>query len=203
MGKHLSGTAITAIKRVTFAHLLQSPVNPHVAHSLLITITSFSWQNVACWTSGAEVAGQLKETQKKPRWRRYLRFRKRRRGTVIVDTSKGILVVSEDGKTYNLPGGAAKDGESWRDAAIRELEEETGLKADEYSYLFACTSRIHRDIKGGFFQDAHKVYVMKASGVAEPKNEVKHVAYTNDSNVNLSGTTKRIIEKYLEGRVQT
>jgi hypothetical protein len=47
------------------------------------------------------------------------------------------------------------------------------------------------------------VYLTKASGVAEPKNEIKHVAYTTDSNVNLSGTTKKIIAKYLEGRVQT
>ncbi len=148
-------------------------------------------------------AGQFKEMQKKPLWRRYLRFRKRRRGTAVVDTSKGILVVSEDGKTYHLPGGAAKNGESRKDAAIRELEEETGLKATEYSYLFDCTSRIHRDIKGGFYQDTHKVYLTKASGVAEPKNEIKHVAYTTDSNVNLSGTTKKIIAKYLEGRVQT
>jgi 8-oxo-dGTP diphosphatase len=152
---------------------------------------------------GADVVG-LKETQKKRRrWKRYLRFiRKRRRGTAIVDTSKGILVVSEDGKTYYLPGGAAKDGENRRDAALRELEEETGLKASECSYLFECSGRIHRDIKGVFFKDAHKVYLMKASGVAEPRNEITHVAYTKDPNVNLSYTTKRIIKKYFEGRVQ-
>ena len=145
---------------------------------------------------------QVKETQKKPRWRRYLRIRKRRRGTAIVDTSQGILIVSENGKIFYLPGGAAKDGESWKDAALRELEEETGLNAEECSYLFECSGRIHRDVKGGFFKDAHKVYLMKASGIAQPQNEIKHVAYTKDSNVNLSYTTKRIIEKYLEQKVQ-
>ncbi len=113
------------------------------------------------------------------------------------------MVVSEDGKKYHLPGGAAKGEEKWENAALRELEEETGLKAQECAYLFDCSGRIQRDIKGGFFKDAHKVYLMKASGAAEPKNEIKYVAYTKDANVNLSHTTKRIIKKYYEGGVKT
>ena len=55
--------------------------------------------------------------------------RRRRRGTVIVDTPKGILVVNEGESTYYLPGGGARIGESGRNAAIRELLEETGLRA--------------------------------------------------------------------------
>jgi hypothetical protein len=43
---------------------------------------------------------------------------------------------------------------------------------------------------------------MKVSGVAEPKNEIKYVAYTKDFNANLSFTTNRIIEKYSKGRVK-
>jgi len=47
--------------------------------------------------------------------------RRRRRGTVIVDTPKGILVVNEGESTYYLPGGGARMGESRRNAAMREL----------------------------------------------------------------------------------
>jgi hypothetical protein len=39
---------------------------------------------------------------------------------------------------------------------------------------------------------------MEVSGAAEPRNEIKYVAYTKGSNVNLSYTTNRIIEKYFE-----
>lgn len=54
---------------------------------------------------------------------------KRRRGTAIVETPKGILVVASSNGVYLLPGGGANDGESRTDADIRELKEETGLIA--------------------------------------------------------------------------
>ena len=148
----------------------------------------------------------LKETKKRRRWRRLRLFRKRRRGTAIVDTSKGILVVSEDGKTYCLPGGAVKGEERWKDAALRELEEETGLKASDCLYLFDFKGRIQRDIKGGFFRDAHKVYLTETCGEAEPKNEITHISYfvyPNNGNVGLSYATRRIIEKYLEEKADS
>ncbi len=153
-------------------------------------------------TSSMSVSSTKEIKKKQGNWKRIFRYRKRRRGTAIVDTPRGILVVSEDGKKYDLPGGAAKDGESPRDAALRELEEETGLKTDECSYLFECNGCIQRDIKGGFFRDAHKVYLTKVTGVAEPKNEIKYIAYTKNSTVKLSSITNRIIEKYFEGRVK-
>ena len=112
--------------------------------------------------------------------------RRRRRGTVIVDTPKGILVVNEGEGTYYLPGGGARMGENRRNAAIRELLEETGLKAINCSYLFEYTSNFN----------FHKVFLMEATGVAKPRKEIKHLAYFNGSNVNVSDTTKKIIEIY-------
>lgn len=129
---------------------------------------------------------------------------RRRRGTVIVDTLKGILVVSESGRTYYLPGGGARHRESRRSAALRELEEETGLRATDCSYLFEYREvRIHKDRTGGFFRDVHKVFLVKSNGVAKPRKEIRHLAYFNSSNVNVSYTTRRIIEKYYEIRNST
>jgi 8-oxo-dGTP pyrophosphatase MutT (NUDIX family) len=76
-----------------------------------------------------------------------LMVRKRRRGTAIVDTPNGILVVSKDGRTFLTPGGRRPTPRERQDAAIRELMEETGLKVVDIAFLFEFTGRIHRDTR--------------------------------------------------------
>jgi 8-oxo-dGTP diphosphatase len=127
-----------------------------------------------------------------------LMVRRRRRGSVIVDTPDGILVVSERGRTYLLPGGVAKRHESRQSAAIRELREETGLEAIDCSYLFEYRGKVHVGRNGRLFRNAHKVFSVKTNGVPEPRSEIKHLAYFDGSNVHVSLATRRIIEKYRE-----
>ena len=111
---------------------------------------------------------------------------KRRRGTAIVDTPEGILVVSRDNRTFCLPGGGAELGESRRDAEIGELKEETNLLAVDCCILFEYTS----------FVNSHKVFLMETSGVARPENEIRYLSYFDGSNLKVSNTTWEIIELY-------
>jgi 8-oxo-dGTP diphosphatase len=121
----------------------------------------------------------------------------RRRGTAIVDFPEGILLVSESGNRYSLPGGNARKGESRKEAAIRELGEETGLKALECVYLFEYSGKgTHKDVKGGFFKTAHKVFLVKTDGVPKPRREVKHVRFFDGSNVTLHDSSRKIIDRY-------
>jgi 8-oxo-dGTP diphosphatase len=122
--------------------------------------------------------------------------RTRRRGTAIVDTPNGILVVSLGGKHFLLPGGGARRGESRRDAVARELMEETGLKAVDIAYLFDFTGGTNKGVRGGLFRNAHKVFLVTATGAAEPKQEVKQIAYYDGSGPSLSYSAKMIIERY-------
>nr|WP_244520335.1 NUDIX hydrolase [Fictibacillus solisalsi] len=49
------------------------------------------------------------------------------------EMSETILMVKNYGDKssyYTLPGGAAEDGETLKEAAIREVKEETGLEID-------------------------------------------------------------------------
>ncbi len=118
----------------------------------------------------------------------------RRRGTAIVDTPKGILVVSGRHKLFILPGGGARHGESREKATMRELEEETGLKTTSSKYLFT-----HHDSRDRKIRNLHKVFLIKVNGQAKPDgHEVKHIAYWKpDSDITISPTTRILVEKYL------
>jgi 8-oxo-dGTP diphosphatase len=111
---------------------------------------------------------------------------KRRRGTAIVETPDGILVVSRDNRTFYLPGGGAEKGESRREAAIRELREETGLEALDCRFLFEYPS----------FSNDHKVFLIEPEGVAEPESEIRYIDYFDGSNLKVSSVTWEIIELY-------
>jgi 8-oxo-dGTP pyrophosphatase MutT (NUDIX family) len=118
----------------------------------------------------------------------------RRRGTVLVDTLKGILIASHN-KTWLLPGGGANQGESREKAAIRELREETGLRATNCKYLF----EYDEPDDGRKIRNLHKVFLIEAEGKPKPNHyDVHHFAFWKpDSNIKLSPTTKRIVDRYI------
>jgi len=122
--------------------------------------------------------------------------RARRRGTAVVATSDGILVVSKDGRHFILPGGGARRYESEIDAAVRELREETGLETVDIVYLFDFRGRVRTGTRGGSFRNAHKVFLVTATGVPEPRQEIRRVAYYDGSSPKISYSARKIIEKY-------
>jgi len=112
---------------------------------------------------------------------------KRRRGTAILETEKGILLTAMSGGTFLLPGGGANKGESRFRAAIRELEEETGLMANYAKIIFRHESHSHE----------HTVVLVKARGTPKPKHEVRYIDYfKHGKNIKISKGTKDIIKKY-------
>ncbi len=123
----------------------------------------------------------------------------RRRGTAIVEFPEGILVVSQGSESFMLAGGGANKGESRRKAAMRELQEETGLKPLDSKYLFSYKGRLHKDFKDrGSFRDNHKVFLIKTEGTPTPQKEIKRIAFFKEgSGLKLVYSTKEIIEKFL------
>jgi 8-oxo-dGTP diphosphatase len=123
---------------------------------------------------------------------------KRRRGTVIVDTTEGILLVSgKEKRFFLLPGGGAQYYESRKQAALRELQEETNLKAASVTYLFSHIGAIY-EYKGSLKRNHHKVFLVKSSGIPQPTNEVKYIEYYQPGDqTKISSSTQEIIEKYL------
>jgi ADP-ribose pyrophosphatase YjhB (NUDIX family) len=76
---------------------------------------------------------------------------------------------------------------------MREVEEEIGLKVVSSRYLFT-----HNDSEDKRIRNLHKVFLVKVKGTPKPDgHEVKHIAYWKPgSDINLSNTTRLLIEKY-------
>lgn len=130
-------------------------------------------------------------------YRRKRKPHQRRRGTALVEMPQGILVVAGRKDVYSLPGGGCGKKEKREHAALRELEEETGLKGRSPKYLFSETSSPHKSHGGGYFQDNHKVFLIKADGSPRPRKEIKKVAfYKSGSSIRLGRTSRKIINRY-------
>lgn len=129
------------------------------------------------------------------------KVQKRRRGTAIVETNQGIILVSaKSAEFYLLPGGGAELYESRKQAAIRELFEETGLKATSAIYLFSHIGETYL-YKDNLSKNCHKVFLIKSSGIPEPRNEVKYIKYYNlGDQTKLSKSTNDILEKYFNNK---
>jgi 8-oxo-dGTP diphosphatase len=119
----------------------------------------------------------------------------RRRGTAIVENSRGILVISGRMQLFLLPGGGAYIHETRMNAAVRELKEETGLEAKNCRYLFSYDD----PNDGRKVRNLHKVFLIETHGRPHHKSsESRHIAYWNrDSNLTLSRSTRAIAERYL------
>lgn len=123
----------------------------------------------------------------------------RRKGVAIVDTNKGILVVSGRRKIFVIPGGGANRGETRKKATIRELREETGLKTKSVKYLFSYKGRKWHDHKGKSVMNHAKVFLIKAYGKARPRHEIKYINYWNlRSRLRISHSTENLIKRYFE-----
>lgn len=129
-------------------------------------------------------------------------LKKQYRGTVILESTDGILVTATSRGSYMLPGGRAnrKHGESRLEAAVRELREETGLHAVLALELFEYKAP---PFVTKNFQDYHKVFYVKVKVKEKPKpgDEVKYVDYFKPGMDKINGRDiskihRNIIEMY-------
>lgn len=92
----------------------------------------------------------------------------RDRATVVVIRDGLVLLARDEGTAFfNMPGGGIEQGEPPEEAAVRELEEETGLIARGAEGLFVWESTSQR----------HHVYRIEAGGEARTGGEVAELLW--------------------------
>ncbi|MCA7949466.1 NUDIX domain-containing protein [Burkholderia seminalis] len=97
------------------------------------------------------------------------------RATVLCRRGDRILLVARLNARWVLPGGTPRPGESLRDAARRELLEETGLACGNARYLFriAGAHKLHHVFLAEIDPDA----------IARPMSEIAHCAWIDRESV--------------------
>jgi 8-oxo-dGTP diphosphatase len=93
-------------------------------------------------------------------------------GGVVLRDGAVLLVHRPEYDDWSLPKGKLDPGESWKEAARREVEEETGLDCEpgeEVGRLFYTDSR-------GRSKEV-RYYLMEPAGEAAPCNEVDEVRW--------------------------
>jgi 8-oxo-dGTP diphosphatase len=83
------------------------------------------------------------------------------RATVLCVRDNRILLVARERSRWALPGGRIRRGEAPHEAALRELEEETMLVANELFYLFQFLDFNRRHIV--FFADVAQYSTLQAN----------------------------------------
>jgi 8-oxo-dGTP diphosphatase len=93
-------------------------------------------------------------------------------GGVVLDGAGRVLVVHRPGHDdWSLPKGKLEAGESWREAAAREVEEETGLRCAPGPEA----GRTRYEVADG--PKEVRYFRMRAEGEAAPRNEVDEVRW--------------------------
>ncbi len=83
-----------------------------------------------------------------------------------------VLVVHRPGHDdWSFPKGKLENGETWEDAAVREVEEETGLRCTIDSYVGSTRYPLREGSK------EVRYYRMSCAGDAQAQNEIDEVRW--------------------------
>lgn len=109
-------------------------------------------------------------------------------GGLIWNEKEEILMIFRRGK-WDLPKGKLDKGEKLEDCAIREVEEETGLKNTKLISPLIVTHHTYHEGSRFILKESHW-YIMKASG------EQKLTPQTEEDIFDIKWVSKNNLEKY-------
>jgi 8-oxo-dGTP pyrophosphatase MutT (NUDIX family) len=125
---------------------------------------------------------------------------------VTDDTGRVLLIRRTDNGNWALPGGAVDPGESLAEAAVRETEEETGIRCEVDAVVGIYTNPrhvIHYTSNDEVRQEFSIVLTARAvSGKPTPSNESSAVEWAEPSDLDqyaMHASMRTRVERYLAG----
>jgi len=117
--------------------------------------------------------------------------------SLIVLTSEGLLLTKKK-KTWILPGGKPKEGESDKDCLIRKFKEElpdSKISITNYYRNFTGMTPYKKDLL------ENVVYFGTLTGSIKPSNEISKAKYITDfEDYNLSDITQKVVNSLKENK---
>mgnify|MGYP003607377704 FL=1 len=120
-------------------------------------------------------------------------------GGIVLNDKKEILFIKRLGK-WDLPKGKIEKGESLEEAALREIEEETGLEEVEIVHFLNTTYHIYTERNGDKILKTTHWFLMNYYGIKSPKPQIEEgildVSWKNKEEIKekVLGKTFRNIE---------
>lgn len=94
-------------------------------------------------------------------------------GGIVVREGRVLLIHRERYDDWSLPKGHVESGESWEDAALREVWEETGLRCELGAYVGASNYEVRGESK------EVRYWLMSSDDEAGASNEVDAVRWVS------------------------
>ncbi len=123
-------------------------------------------------------------------------------GGIVVNDNNDILFIRRLGR-WDLPKGKIEKGESLEEAAVREIEEETGLEEAKIQNFLNTTYHIYTERNGEKILKTTHWFLMHYNGTQTPKPQIEEgileATWKNDKDIlqNVMGKTFKNIELIL------
>ena len=123
---------------------------------------------------------------------------------VLDEVGEFVLIRRTDNGNWALPGGAMDPGESMTEAAVREVEEETGIRCEVTGLVGVYTNPRHVILytsNNEVRQEFSLVYTARAiSGAPRPSNESSQVRWVRGEEIDkypMHPSMRQRIDRYL------